>query len=195
MAASHLRLRAPSVRSSNGVNASAADRHDAEVAPVSSSMSLLPMSFDQRFSLSYMLVTSRYSRNNRFITLHSHPEPGIWRILLMKTMNAARTMTYLRPNYVRPCTFVPPCQHLRSSMCAVQSNYTPRRLIATTRTTTVEKPGRLLLDRQHHQHQRQIVSHRSYATMPTPTASRVAVIGAGTVGATIAFSLIGMLVS
>jgi malate/lactate dehydrogenase len=29
--------------------------------------------------------------------------------------------------------------------------------------------------------------------MPTPTASRVAVIGAGTVGATIAFSLIGML--
>ena len=30
--------------------------------------------------------------------------------------------------------------------------------------------------------------------MPTPTASRVAIIGAGTVGATIAFSLIGMLV-
>lgn len=28
--------------------------------------------------------------------------------------------------------------------------------------------------------------------MPTPTASRVAIIGAGTVGATIAFSLIGM---
>lgn len=192
MAASHLRLRAPSVRSSNGVNASAADRHDAEVAPVSSSMSLLPMSFDQRFSLSYMLVTSRYSRNNRFITLHSHPEPGIWRILLMKTMNAARTMTYLRPNYVRPCTFVPPCQHLRSSMCAVQSNYTPRRLIATTTSskTTAEKPGRL-----HQRHQQQIVSYRSYATMPTPTASRVAVIGAGTVGATIAFSLIGMLVS
>ena len=29
--------------------------------------------------------------------------------------------------------------------------------------------------------------------MPTPTASRIAIIGAGTVGATIAFSLIGML--
>ena len=112
-------------------------------------------------------------------------------------MDAARTMTYLRLDCVSTLTrasFACARQHLHSrTAIAVQSNYTSHQLITPT-AGTVAKFG-IALDRQHHQQQKQqIASCRSYATMPTPTATRVAIIGAGTVGATIAFSLIGMFV-
>lgn len=88
--------------------------------------------------------------------------------------------------------FVRQQQRLQAAV-VVQSNYTSRRSIVTTTTESFVNPGKSLLNRQR-RHQQQITSYKSYATMPTPTASRVAIIGAGTVGATIAFSLIGMLV-
>lgn len=52
---------------SNGVNASAADRHDVEVAPVSSSMSLPFVSFDRHSPFSHKLVNDRSSYNNQLI--------------------------------------------------------------------------------------------------------------------------------
>jgi len=115
-------------------------------------------------------------------------------------MNAARTMTRLRMNYVSALcsrtSFASVRQQQQLHACAaitVHSNYIPRRSIVTTTIGNLVTPGYSLLDRQH-RHQIHIASYKSYATMPTPTASRVAIIGAGTVGATIAFSLIGMLV-
>jgi hypothetical protein len=78
-------------------------------------------------------------------------------------------MTYLRPSYVSALTrtsfaFVRQQPHACIAV-AVQSNYTSRRLIATTSVRdTVEKPGRLRLD-LHQQRQQQIASYRSYATL------------------------------
>lgn len=118
----------------------------------------------------------------------------------LMNVKSSRAMTYLRPHYVstamcsRSRTFMFAQQH--SHACAagrVQSPYpsTPRRLQSTTTIAEHRKP----LPRQfEYRHQQQIASYASNATMPTPTASRVAIIGAGTVGATIGFSLIGMLV-
>lgn len=115
-------------------------------------------------------------------------------------INAARTMTCLRPNYVSTAicsrTSFPSVrqqQQQAHAAIAVHRNYTSRRPIVTKTIENLVKPGLSPLDRQRRQ-QQQIASYSSHATMPTPTASRVAIIGAGTVGATIAFSLIGMLV-
>lgn len=113
-------------------------------------------------------------------------------------MNTARTMTYLRPNYVSTAmcsrtSFAYVRQRQPHAAIAVRHNHASHRSIVTKTIGNLVKPENPLLERQH-RHQVQIASYRSYATMPTPTASRVAIIGAGTVGATIAFSLIGMLV-
>jgi len=119
--------------------------------------------------------------------------------MMMNSSKAAKAMTYLRPHphYVSTactsrsfaCVQPPAC-----SVVAAQSTHTSRRSIATNTNTAITNSRRSpLLDRLHqYQHQQQIASYTSIATMPTPTASRVAIIGAGTVGATIAFSLIGM---
>lgn len=116
-------------------------------------------------------------------------------------INAARTMTCLRPNYASTAicsrTSFPSVRRQQQQQAhaaiAVHRNHTSRRSIVIKTIENLVKPGLSPLDRQRRQ-QQQIASYSSHATMPTPTASRVAIIGAGTVGATIAFSLIGMLV-
>ena len=114
--------------------------------------------------------------------------------ILVNTMNASGPMTCLRLDYVSTVysrTSFACVRQRQLHACiaiAAQGNYIPRRSRSTAVTTGVKLGG----NRQH-QRQQRIVSYRSYAAMPTPTASRIAIIGAGTVGATIAFSLIGML--
>lgn len=90
-------------------------------------------------------------------------------------MHASRASKRVIPAYVTsvlPRPFV----NVQSIPCRLHS------------TTTIKNEAKK--QRSLYQNQQQIATYSNIA-MPTPSAARVAIIGAGTVGATIAFSLIG----
>jgi hypothetical protein len=106
----------------------------------------------------------------------------LWTTIMNNMMSTTRTMMHAsraskRYDVIRASTSVLPFA------CVQTTSHRFRSTATNDSRSKIQTPFR--------QHQLQTANYSSIA-MPTPTASRVAIIGAGTVGATIAFSLIGM---